>query len=114
LAGWTTINGAPYYVREKSPYEADFDSKKLTNYSDFSDAVKLVAHVVAKIHTLADKDYDANLIPYSIDKEIDETAGSNKSGFKLEVLNFALDYAKQVELDYQSFLKAYKAKTPLY
>jgi uncharacterized protein (DUF2252 family) len=114
LAGWTTINGAPYFVREKSPYEADFDSKKLTNYSDFSDAVKLVAHVVAKIHTLADKDYDANLIPYSIDKEIDETAGSNKSGFKLEVLNFALDYAKQVELDYQSFLKAYKAKTPLY
>jgi uncharacterized protein (DUF2252 family) len=63
---------------------------------------------------LADKDYDASLIPDSMDKEIDDTAGSNKSGFKQETLNFALDYAKQVELDYQSFLKAYKAGTPLY
>jgi uncharacterized protein (DUF2252 family) len=70
--------------------------------------------VVAKAHALADKDYDANLRPDSMDKEIDDTAGTNKSGFKQEVLNFALDYAKQVELDYQSFLKAYKAGTPLF
>ena len=114
LVGWTTINGAPYLVREKSPFESDFDSTKLTKTSDFSDAVKLIGKVVAKAHALADKDYDANLIPDSMDKEIDDTAGSNKSGFKKEVLDFALDYAKQVELDYQSFLKTYKAGTPLY
>jgi len=114
LVGWTTINGAPYLVREKSPFEADFVSTKLSKTADFSDAVKLIGKVVAKAHALADKDYEASLIPDSMDKEIDDTAGTNKSGFKQEVLNFALDYAKQVELDYQSFLKAYKAGTPLF
>ena len=78
LVGWTTINGAPYLVLEKSPFEADFDSTKLSKSADFSDAVKLIGKVVAKAHALAlaDKDYDANLIPDSMDKEIDDTAGT--------------------------------------
>ena len=105
LVGWTTINGAPYLVREKSPFEADFDSTKQSKTADFSDTVKLIGKVVAKAHALADKDYNANLIPNTMDTEIDDTAGSNKSGFKQEVLNLAVDYAKLVELDYLSLLK---------
>jgi uncharacterized protein (DUF2252 family) len=114
LAGWTTINGQPYFVREKSPYEADLDSTKLNGYGSFSAAVQYMAKIVAKNHALADQDYDPNLISYSIDKQIDNVVSGYKSAFKNEVLCFAIDYAAQVELDYQSFLTAYNNGVPLY
>lgn len=113
LTGWATISGAPYLVREKSPYEADLDYTKLTSYGSFSTAVQYMGKVVAKNHAMADKDYDATLNPYSIDKEIDD-AVTSKSGLKTEVVNFATRYADQVQLDWQAFVNARNAGTPLY
>jgi hypothetical protein len=51
LVGWTTINGAPYLVREKSPFEADFDSTKLSKTADFSDSKFEFSVDVASINT---------------------------------------------------------------
>lgn len=114
LTGWTSIGGAPYLVREKSPYEADFDYTKLSSYGSFSTAVQYMGKVIAKNHASADKDYDATLNPYSIDKEIDDAVTNKKSEFKDEMVLFATDYAAQVELDYQSFKNAYTSGVPLY
>lgn len=114
LAGWSTLGGAPYFVREKSPYEADFDYTRLTSYGAFSTAVQYMGKVVAKNHALSDKDYDATLKPYSIDKEIDDVLTGNKSEFKDELVQFAVDYAAQVKLDFQSFMSAYASGVPLY
>jgi uncharacterized protein (DUF2252 family) len=114
LVGWCTINGLPYFVREKSPSEADFDTSTLDTVGKFSTAVQYAGKVVAKNHATSDKDYDASLIAYSIDKEIDSLIQANQSGFKTEIVNFALNYANQVQFDYQSFLNAYQGGVALY
>lgn len=107
LVGYTSVNGIAYSIREKSPYQEDFDYTKLNDYSAFNDAVNYFGKIVAKNHALADKDYNEDLIAYSIDKEITDLIAGNKSFFKDEIVSFAVDYADQVELDYQSFLQAY-------
>lgn len=62
---------------------------------------------------MADKDYDGTLNSYSIDKEITD-AVSSKTGFKTETLNFALQYAQQVQLDWSAFVAAAKNGAKLY
>ena len=113
LTGWTTINGAPYLVREKSPFEADLDYTELSSYSKFSTAVQYMGKVLAKNHAMADKDYDSTLNSYSIDKEITD-AVTSKSGFKTETVNFAIQYSQQVQLDWTAFVTAAKSGAKLY
>ncbi|HEY9705470.1 MAG TPA: DUF2252 family protein, partial [Allocoleopsis sp.] len=113
LVGYTTVGNNQFFIREKSPYSEDFDYTLLTSYDKFNTAVDYFGKIVAKNHALADQDYDASLISYSEDKQITDVVTS-KSGFKTEILNFALDYANQVELDYNSFYTAYNSGTPLY
>ncbi len=107
LIGYTTVNGLYFSLREKSPFGEDFDYTKLTSFDRFKNSVYYAGAVVAKNHALADKDYDSSLT-YSQDKEILD-AISSKSGFKQEILTFATDYALQVEMDYNSFLDAYRS-----
>jgi uncharacterized protein (DUF2252 family) len=113
LTGYTTVNGIQFFLREKSPFQVDFDYTKLTSYDKFNTAVSYFAKIVAKNHAIADQDYDPNLIPYSEDKQITDVV-TNKSGFRTEILNFALDYATQVEYDYASFKSAYQNGQTLY
>jgi len=113
LAGYTTVNNLQFFIREKSPFQEDFDYTKLTSYDKFNMAVSYFGKIVAKNHAIADRDYNSGLIPYSKDKQITDVITS-KSGFKTELLNFALDYATQVELDYDSFKNAYQAGQTLY
>jgi uncharacterized protein (DUF2252 family) len=107
LVGYTTVNDIPFMIREKSPYQVDFDYNLLTTKSKFMDAMGYVAKVVAKNHAISDQDYNSAIIPYSIDKQITDVVG-DKSAFKDEIVNFALNYATQVEYDYNSFFTAYK------
>lgn len=58
--------------------------------------------------------YDSTLIPYSNDKEIDDWVNGHKPEFKSELVEFAANYARQVELDHQGFADAYDNGVPLY
>ncbi|MBB5358157.1 uncharacterized protein (DUF2252 family) [Rhodanobacter sp. ANJX3] len=112
LVGYTTIDGAPYYVHEKSPYEEDFDYTQLTSSSKFTTAMTYIGRALASAHALADKDYNPAIVPYDIDAQISAVADS--SGLQTEISSFAFSYADQVNLDWQAFVSAYKAGTPLY
>ena len=114
LAGWTKIAGLDFSVREKSPFEADFDLTLLSSAGKFSNAVQLAGKVLAKNHASADSDYDANLVSWSIDKEIDDILGKNVAAFQADILSFSLNYAQQVKLDYASFIRAKNLGTALY
>lgn len=114
LVGYTTVNNIAYMIREKSPYQADFDYLQLSSKSQFMDAVTYQGRVLAKNHALADKDYDPSIVPYSEDKEITDAIDSDKSGFKDEIVAFAVNYATQVEYDYTSFVNAYNRGAVLY
>lgn len=114
LVGYTTMSGLPFALFERSPYQEDFDYTKLTSYSEFNDAVKYMGKIVAKNHAIADKDYDANLITYSMDKEISDIINGNVNGLKTETLSFALAYTAQVKQDYADFVSAKNSGTVLY
>lgn len=112
LVGWTRADGRDFLVRERSPSAEDFEAADLTA-ATFPAAVGYMGKALAANHARADKDYDSTLIPYSMDKQIDE-AVTSRSGFRTELTDFAMDYAKQVELDHASFRAARRNGTPLY
>lgn len=114
FAGYTTMNSLPFFIRERSPYQEDFDYTLLTTYTKFNDAIKYMGKIVAKNHALADKDYDATLIAYSIDKEITDVINGDVSGLKTETLNYALNYTAQVKQDYADFIAAKNSGAVLY
>ncbi|MBO3460716.1 DUF2252 domain-containing protein [Aetokthonos hydrillicola Thurmond2011] len=114
LVGYTTVNSIPFWVHEKSPYQVDFDYKLLTTKSKFMDAMGYAGKVVAKNHAISDQDYDSTIVSVSVDKQVTDITSGNKGAFKDEIVNFALDYATQVEYDYTSFVNAYNQGVTLY
>lgn len=113
LTGYTNINGQPYYIHEKAPYQEDFDHSKISGSSPFKTAATFLGQALASAHALADQDYDASIVSYSIDKQVSD-AISSKSGLQSEILSFAFNYADQVSLDWQAFAAAYAAGAVLY
>ncbi|MFN6565676.1 DUF2252 domain-containing protein [Dendronalium sp. ChiSLP03b] len=114
LVGYTTVNNLFFMLHEKSPYQEDFDFTLLTTKTKFMDAMGYAGKVVAKNHAISDKDYNDAIVPYSVDKEVTDIVSGNKAAFKNEIVNFALDYATQVEYDYASFVDALNRGVPLY
>ena len=113
LAGYTSANGMAFFLHEKSPWQQDFDLATLSTSGKLNTAATYLGQALASAHALADQDYDATVVSYSIDKQVTD-AVTSKSSFKSELVNFAYDYATQVTLDWQAFVAAKNAGTPLY
>jgi uncharacterized protein (DUF2252 family) len=113
LIGYATINGLNYFFHEKSPYEEDFDYTQLTSTGKLNTAATYLGQALASAHAISDQDYNSAIVSYSIDKQV-SNAVSSTSGLESEISTFAFSYAAQVNLDWQSFVSAYKAGTPLY
>lgn len=114
LVGYTTVSGISFMLHEKSPYRVNNDYTLLTTKSQFIDAMAYAGKVIAKNHAISDQDYDAAIVPYNVDQEVTDFVSGNKAAFKDEIVNFAVDYATQVEYDYTSFVFAYNQGMPLY
>jgi uncharacterized protein (DUF2252 family) len=105
LLGYTTMRNLHFVVREKSPYSADFDYTKLTNCKKFKQVVEYLAIILAKNYALVNQ--EDNLI--SIPDHIPTMEIINKkSDFQENMSDFAMNYAEQVNKDYQSFKNAYE------
>jgi len=113
LVGYATIDGSAYYVHEKSPYAEDFDYTQLSSAGKLNTAATYLGQALASAHAISDQDYNSAIVSYSIDKQVTD-AVSSKSGLASEISTFAFGYADQVNLDWQSFVGAYNAGTPLY
>ena len=113
LIGYTTVNGVPYSVTEKSPFAEGFDYTQLTSSKKFNTAMTYFGQALASAHALADNDYDSTVVPYSMETQITK-AVTSVSGLQSEISAFAFSYAQQVNLDWQSFKTAYAAGTALY
>jgi uncharacterized protein (DUF2252 family) len=113
LVGYATINGLTFYFHEKSPYEEDFDYTQLTSAGKLNTAATYLGQALAAAHAISDQDYNSAIVQYSIDKQV-TNAVTSTSGLKSEISSFAFSYVAQVNLDWQSFVSAYNAKTPLY
>lgn len=113
MAGCAVINGTAFYFHERSPNKEGFDYTTLTTGGKLNTAAQYFGKALAAAHAIADQDYDSSIVSYSIDKQV-SNAVTSKSGLKSEISTFAFDYAAQVQLDWQSFVSAYNAGTPLY
>lgn len=113
LIGHASVAGRPFYAHEKSPFQEDFDTTKLDSAGKLNTAAVYVGQALAGAHALADQDYDASVVSYSIDKQVSE-AVSSRSGLKSELRAFAFDYAAQTQLDWAAFVEAYEAGVALY
>ncbi|TAK29600.1 MAG: DUF2252 domain-containing protein, partial [Saprospiraceae bacterium] len=113
LIGWTSVGGQPYWIHEKSPYQEDVDATAFDGAGKLDTAAAYFGQALASAHALADQDYDASVVSYSIDKQVSD-AITSKSGLKTEIADFAFAYADQVELDWAAFVDAYEAGVPLY
>lgn len=113
LVGWTTVAAQPYWVHEKSPYQQDVDAAAFDSAGKLDTAASYFGQALASAHALADQDYDAAVVSYSIDKQVSD-AITSKSGLKTEIANFAFAYADQVVLDWAAFVDAYDSGVPLY
>ncbi|SEJ32249.1 DUF2252 family protein [Paraburkholderia diazotrophica] len=102
-----------YYFHEKSPYQEDFDYTQLTSAGKLNTAAAYLGQALASAHAISDQDYNSSIVTYSIDKQVTDAITST-SGLESEISSFAFSYAAQVNLDWQSFVSAYKAGTPLY
>jgi len=104
--GYTTVNDIDFFVREKSPFQKDFDYTKLTTKTLFMDAMGYAGKVVAKAHSLSAEYY------WGFD--VQDIIRGRDAELKNEIVNFAVDYAIQVEYDYASFIDALNRGVHLY
>lgn len=113
LVGYAPISGMNFYFHEKSPYAEDFDYTQLSSAGKLNTAATYLGQALASAHALSDQDYNSSIVTYSIDKQV-SNAVTSSSGLQSEISTFAFNYAAQVQLDWQSFVSAYNAGTPLY
>ncbi|EGJ29470.1 hypothetical protein LYNGBM3L_63840 [Moorena producens 3L] len=106
--GWMKLGDGYYSVRERSPFKETFDITELTKEKRFVKLAEQWGQVLATAHARADKDFDAALVPYSIDKQVDELTDGRHKEFRQLVREVALTYADQVEKDYGYFLEKLK------
>lgn len=105
--GWMALSdGRVYSVRERSPWKDTFPAEDLTTITRITKLAEQWGQVLAAHHARADRDWNASVVPGSIDGEIKGLVDGDHAGFRAQVRAIALPYADQVELDFESFAAA--------
>jgi uncharacterized protein (DUF2252 family) len=103
--GWMKLaDGVTYSVRERSPYKETFDTTQLTSLTRLTNLAEQWGELLATQHARADRDWDASVVPQSVDGQINALTNGDHAGFRARTRAVALAYADQVDLDYASFL----------
>ncbi len=109
--GWMQLFDGYYSVRERSPFKKAFPTEELTEKAPFIDMAEQWGMILATAHARADKDFRADLIPVSFDKEVDELTDGRHREFRALVRDLARDYAAQVAADYTAFADYVQAQS---
>lgn len=108
LLGHVTLaDGKAYSVRERSPYKDSLATSELTTTTRLGNLAEQWGSILATHHARADRDWDASLLPGSLDAAIDARTDGDHAGVRALVRSIALDYADQVALDHASFLASF-------
>ena len=101
--GWMTLSDGAYSVRERSPFKKSFPTEDLTTETRFTKLAEQWGAILATDHARADKDYRADIIDHSFDKEVDLLTDGSHSLFRALVREVVQGYAPQVQDDYAAF-----------
>lgn len=108
FTGWITLNGEPFYVRQRSPWKDSIDLDTLVDAEDFEEFVAQIASATATSHVRgspAKAPADFKSVIHAIMKEKDRRKAWGKG-----VENFARAYHEQVLLDYECFVEYITSK----
>jgi uncharacterized protein (DUF2252 family) len=97
--------GLSFLVRERSPYKETFDTTELTSVTRLTKLSTQWCATLATAHARADRDFDAATLPVNFEHEVSSLVSGKRSQFRAHIRQTAVNYAAQVETDYQTFLR---------
>jgi uncharacterized protein (DUF2252 family) len=106
--GYTEIDGVGFVVSELSPYVEDLDWSDLTEPEQISPVLDYLGRATAKVHCVADKDSDPNIVGFQTEDEIMEVLSGKEEEFVQEMVEFGTRYAEIARDDHRLFVDAFR------
>jgi uncharacterized protein (DUF2252 family) len=106
--GYTEVDGVGFVVSELSPYVEDLDWSDLTEPEQMSPVLDYLGRATAKVHCVADKDSDPNIVGFQTEDEIMEVLSGNEEEFVQEMVEFGARYAEIARDDHRLFVDAFR------
>jgi uncharacterized protein (DUF2252 family) len=106
--GYTEIDEVGFVVSELSPYVEDLDWSDLTEPEQMSPVLDYLGRATAKVHCVADKDSDPNIVGFQTEDEIIEALSGNEEEFIQEMVDFGAHYSEIARNDHSLFVDAFR------
>jgi uncharacterized protein (DUF2252 family) len=106
--GYTEVDGVGFVVSELSPYVEDLDWSDLTEPEQMSPVLDYLGRATAKVHCVADKDSDPNIVGFQTEDEIMEVLSGSEEEFVQEMVEFGTRYAEVARDDHRLFVDAFR------
>jgi uncharacterized protein (DUF2252 family) len=106
--GYTEIDEVGFVVSELSPYVEDLDWSDLTEPEQMSPVLDYLGRATAKVHCVADKDSDPNIVGFQTEDEIIEALSGNEMEFVQEMVDFGARYSEIARNDHRLFVDAFR------
>jgi uncharacterized protein (DUF2252 family) len=106
--GYTEIDGVGFVVSELSPYVEDLDWSDLTEPEQISPVLEYLGRATAKVHCVADRDSDPDIVGFQTEDEIIEEIDGNEEEFVEEMVDFGAHYSEIVRDDHRLFVDAFR------
>jgi uncharacterized protein (DUF2252 family) len=106
--GYTEIDEVGFVVSELSPYVEDLDWSDLTEPEQMSPVLDYLGRATAKVHCVADKDSDPNIVGFQTEDEIIEALSGNEEEFVQEMVDFGAHYSEIARNDHSLFVDAFR------
>jgi uncharacterized protein (DUF2252 family) len=106
--GYTEIDEVGFVVSELSPYVEDLDWSDLTEPEQMSPVLDYLGRATAKVHCVADKDSDPNIVGFQTEDEIIEALSGNEEEFVQEMVDFGAHYSEIARNDHRLFVDAFR------
>jgi uncharacterized protein (DUF2252 family) len=106
--GYTEIDEVGFVVSELSPYVEDLDWSDLTEPEQMSPVLDYLGRATAKVHCVADKDSDPNIVGFQTEDEIIEAVSGNEEEFVQEMVDFGARYSEIARNDHRLFVDAFR------
>jgi uncharacterized protein (DUF2252 family) len=106
--GYTEIDGVGFVVSELSPYVEDLDWSDLTEPEQISPVLEYLGKATAKVHCVADRDSDPDIVGFQTEDVIIEEVDGNVEEFVEEMANFGARYSEIARNDHRLFVDAFR------
>ena len=106
--GYTEIDDVGFVVTELSFYVEDLDWSDLTEPEQMSPVLDYLGRATAKVHCVADKDSDPNIVGFQTEDEIIEVLSGNEEEFVQEMVEFGASYSEVARDDHRLFVDAFR------